>query len=61
MMHRKSGTWEEKAEMSDSSKSEGLNKKFGMNIVLMWFSSKCHLCSHEQVYILIIDITKIVL
>lgn len=32
-MYRKSGTWEEKEEMSNSSKSEGLNKKFGMNIV----------------------------
>lgn len=50
-MCRKSGMWEEKEEMSNSSKSEGLNKKFGMNTALIWFSSQRHLCSHDQVYI----------
>lgn len=60
-MYRKSGTWEENEEMSNSSKSEGLNKKFGMNMVLMWFCSKCHLCSQDQEYILTIYVTKIVL
>lgn len=54
MMCRKSGIWKEEEETSKSSKSEGLNRKFGVNMVLMWFSSKCHLCSHDQVYILTI-------
>lgn len=60
IMCRKSSTWEEKEKTSNHNKSEGLNKKFDMNIVVTWFSSKCHLGIMIK-YILTIDITKIVL